>query len=107
MLQVQHDDGLPQNICLNCVSQINISYTFRNVCKQNDVILRETLGNVHKFKYIKDDVDDELNNESNNTETFTKESEAIENIKIETETVIIKKENESSSDMEGMIIQFL
>ena len=41
--QLSVDDGLPAQVCLQCVNQVNSSYTFKLQCENSDVTLRQLL----------------------------------------------------------------
>lgn len=38
-------DGLPGQICTQCIQQINRAYSFKQLCEKSDVSLREYIGN--------------------------------------------------------------
>lgn len=37
-------DGLPSQVCLQCVHYINRAYSFKQLCERSDATLREYLG---------------------------------------------------------------
>lgn len=39
--QIEADDGLPQNVCKKCVSDIRVAFAYRQKCEQSDAELRE------------------------------------------------------------------
>lgn len=41
LFQVSKGDGLPENVCLNCVHQMNSAFLFRKLCEKSDTTLRE------------------------------------------------------------------
>lgn len=43
MFQLCVDDGLPAQVCSQCVQQINTSYNFKLQCETSDVTLRKLL----------------------------------------------------------------
>lgn len=40
LLQIEADDGLPQNVCKKCISKIQAAIAYRQKCEQSDVELR-------------------------------------------------------------------
>lgn len=44
LIQVLEDDGLPTNICLECVVKVNVAYELRKQCQKADVELRKLYG---------------------------------------------------------------
>lgn len=42
-LQVCAGDGLPAQVCQQCVQQVNICYNFKTQCEKSDANLREYL----------------------------------------------------------------
>lgn len=43
-LQIENDDDLPTLVCLQCVHQITRCYSFKQLCEQSDINLRQYLG---------------------------------------------------------------
>lgn len=43
MLQIEEDDGLPSNICEECLAMVEQTYLFKKKCKTSDSKLREHL----------------------------------------------------------------
>jgi len=44
-MQVYAGDGLPAQICKECIHQVNISYTFILQCERSNATLRQHLNN--------------------------------------------------------------
>lgn len=42
--QIDTGDGLPSSICIQCVHQISRAYSFKQLCEQSDINLRQYLG---------------------------------------------------------------
>lgn len=40
-LNISHDDGLPNSLCLTCMSRLEDCNRFKNQCTQSDVLLRK------------------------------------------------------------------
>jgi hypothetical protein len=64
---VSEGDGLPDQICLNCIQILKQSYTFKQLCEKSEVTLRKTLTeniNSHSqdplFSYKKGEFSDKL-----------------------------------------------
>ncbi|XP_045468624.1 zinc finger protein OZF-like isoform X1 [Harmonia axyridis] len=45
-IQVLEGDGLPHQICLQCLQMINRAYTFKQQCEKSDVALRQYLNDL-------------------------------------------------------------
>ncbi|XP_045768954.1 zinc finger protein OZF [Maniola jurtina] len=43
-VKIRKDDGLPEQICSNCIYKLGISYHFKQSCESSDVRLRQYLG---------------------------------------------------------------
>lgn len=53
-IKLELNADLPKKICNKCVTSLNISYEFRDLCQTNDVKLKEMLSSTEKFE-IKDE----------------------------------------------------
>lgn len=70
-VQVQKGDGLPENICDYCISELNLAYYFRNQCRLSDSKLRRAfLKNKHNDE-SGEIITGDLINISNNNELIT------------------------------------
>ncbi|GLV46532.1 uncharacterized protein CBL_20857 [Carabus blaptoides fortunei] len=42
-VMIEENDGLPSQICIQCLQQVNRSFTFKKLCEKSDAALREFL----------------------------------------------------------------
>ncbi|KAJ8967812.1 hypothetical protein NQ314_002621 [Rhamnusium bicolor] len=54
-VQIENGDGLPSLICLQCVHQISRCYSFKQLCEQSDINLRQYLGKSAIIKQCKEE----------------------------------------------------
>ncbi|KAJ8956839.1 hypothetical protein NQ318_014253 [Aromia moschata] len=54
-VQIENGDGLPSLICLQCVHQISRCYSFKQLCEQSDLNLRQYLGKPTITKQCKEE----------------------------------------------------
>jgi hypothetical protein len=51
LLQVYAGDGLPAQVCQQCVQQVNICYNFKIQCEKSDANLREYLHSLQPQEF--------------------------------------------------------
>jgi hypothetical protein len=42
--QIFKDDGLPENICLNCIEELRKAFCFKKMCEKSDTTLRNCIS---------------------------------------------------------------
>lgn len=45
-LKISHDDGLPNSLCVSCLSRLEDCSKFKNQCTQSDILFRKNKENV-------------------------------------------------------------
>lgn len=61
IFQIENGDGLPSLICLQCVHQISRCYSFKQLCEQSDINLRQYLGKPTILKQCKEEDNHQTN----------------------------------------------
>lgn len=46
-IQILENDGLPSQVCDQCVDYINKTYSFKGICERSDLTLRQILGKIY------------------------------------------------------------
>lgn len=60
ILQIEADDGLPQNVCQKCVTNIRAAFVYRQKCEQSDAELRELFQKQFSNDSVKLEVPEEV-----------------------------------------------
>lgn len=79
-------DGLPSQVCLQCVHYINRAFSFKQLCERSESTLRQLLAStidstflelkpVSPNEFIVSDVQGNITNEINNVIQFAKDEE--------------------------------
>lgn len=71
MLQFAQDDGFPQQICKNCILELNDAFNFSLKCERNDKLLKQCIvidnKNVNN-SVIEEKIEDNIFEDSDNKE---------------------------------------